>query len=59
MKESKIMRKCGTALAKAALSAGTDSATRSMCSWWFYQPQVPKAMLKSEQVQADKNVDQK
>ncbi len=44
--KSKAIRKCGGLLNKAALAMGKDSAIRSCCFIFFYQPKVPRGMEK-------------
>ncbi len=43
---SKVIRKCGEGLTKAVLAMGKDSAIRSCCFIFFYQPKVPRGMEK-------------
>lgn len=46
MKKNTILHRIGSLIPAAAMALGKASVSRA-CSFWFYQPRVPKALKKS------------
>ena len=45
-KTASVLKLIGSLIPAAAMAMGKASASRA-CSFWFYQPRVPKALKKS------------